>query len=169
MASNPPVEQIQHLSSCVSRPTAALLMRSPQHDCQLQAAFDRQSETVNGSSADSVIEKPSGKPTAVLQAGGQTTLLVLNDRTPDAPMCPGFDVDGKLVERAGQSSGDRVYDMVLRPLQPWSGTLQLIVSRFDRRSPLPCHKHLLVKPLHILPTYSAMLEVRQVLTGRKIS
>jgi len=68
-------------------------------------------------------------------------------------------------------SGDRVYDMALRlrysQMECNNGTLQLIVSRF-----YPAITALSQTPagetLHILPTYSAMLEVRQVLTGRKI-
>jgi UDP-N-acetylmuramyl tripeptide synthase len=86
-----------------------------------------------------------------------------------------WDVDTeKLVERGGTLvvSGDRVYDMALR----------LYYSQMDRNPDW----HLIVKEdlreaittalqqtsedetLHILPTYSAMLEVREILTGRKI-
>jgi UDP-N-acetylmuramyl tripeptide synthase len=70
-------------------------------------------------------------------------------------------------------SGDRVYDLALR----------LEYSQTDKLHP---NYQLIVEPdlktaldkalaqteaeetLHILPTYSAMLEVRQILTGRKI-
>jgi len=96
------------------------------------------------------------KPSALLQAGGQTTLLVLNDRTPDGTDVSWiWDVDTE-VSRAGGTivvSGD--HDMALRlrysQMECNNGTLQLIVSRLSPRSPLPCHKHLLVKPYTFCP------------------
>jgi len=51
-----------------------------------QAAFDGRGVDSQRQRVDSVIENPVGMNEtirAVLQAGGQTTLLVLNDRTPD--------------------------------------------------------------------------------------
>jgi UDP-N-acetylmuramyl tripeptide synthase len=147
-----------------------------------QAAFGRAEElTVNGKRVRILLSKnPVGMNEtirAVLQAGGQTTLLVLNDRTPDGTDVSWiWDVDTeKLVERGGTMvvSGDRVYDMALRlrysQMECNNGTLQLIVKA-DLRSAITTalSQTPAGETLHILPTYSAMLEVRQVLTGRKI-
>jgi lipid II isoglutaminyl synthase (glutamine-hydrolysing) len=113
----------------------------------------------------------------IKRAGGSSiTLIVLNDRTPDGTDVSWiWDVDTeKLVALGGTIivSGDRVYDMALR----------LRYSQVEGENPL----NLIVKEelpdaiataleltpasetLHILPTYSAMLEVRELLTGRKI-
>ena len=146
-----------------------------------KAAFGRAEELeVNGKRVRILLSKnPVGMNEtirAVNQSAGQTTLLVLNDRTPDGTDVSWiWDVDTeKLVERGGTLvvSGDRVYDMALR----------LRYSQYDCNNGL----HLIVKEdlrdaiataleqtpsgetLYILPTYSAMLEVREVLTGRKI-
>jgi lipid II isoglutaminyl synthase (glutamine-hydrolysing) len=112
----------------------------------------------------------------VTQSTDKTTLLVLNDRTPDGTDVSWiWDVDTeKLVERGGTLvvSGDRVYDMALRlrysEKSPES-TLNLIVQEDLRQAIATALEHTPEnETLHILPTYSAMLEVREVLTGRKI-
>ncbi len=114
---------------------------------------------------------------AVNQAGGKTKLLVLNDRTPDGTDVSWiWDVDTEpLVEKGGilVISGDRVYDMALRLRysQPEidNGNVQLIIEENLNSAIATALKHTPVnETLHILPTYSAMLEVREVLTGRKI-
>lgn len=116
-----------------------------------------------------------------IQATGQssTTLLILNDRIPDGTDVSWiWDVDTeKLVENGGTLivSGDRIYDMALRlqysreKIDNGENNFQLIIKE-DLEDAIaialehtPSHE-----TLHILPTYSAMLEVRQVLTGRKI-
>lgn len=104
-----------------------------------------------------------------------TTLLVLNDRIPDGTDVSWiWDVDTeKLVSLGGNLivSGDRSYDMALR-LQysdEKSDNLQLIVEEDVHKA---ISKALQITPadetLHIIPTYSAMLEVRQLLTGKQI-
>lgn len=118
--------------------------------------------------------------TEIKAAGGaSTTLLVLNDRIPDGTDVSWiWDVDTENLVQLGGTivvSGDRVYDLALR-IQYSRDTLDSVTNNF----------HLVVKEdleaaiafalshtpdpetLHILPTYSAMLEVRQLLTGRKI-
>ncbi|MDY7012219.1 MAG: Mur ligase family protein [Cyanobacteriota bacterium] len=151
-----------------------------------RAAFGRAEElTVDGKHVRILLSKnPVGMNETIravteIKAAGQssTTLMVLNDRTPDGTDVSWiWDVDlEKFVARGGTIvvSGDRVYDMALR--------LQYGQDKRDRH-PL----NLVVKEnlkeaiatalaqtppdetLHILPTYSAMLEVRQLLTGRKI-
>lgn len=113
---------------------------------------------------------------AVNQAGGKTKLLVLNDRTPDGTDVSWiWDVDTeKLVETGGTLvvSGDRVYDMALRlrySQQETSANVQLIIEEDLRNAIATALEHTPAdETLHILPTYSAMLEVREILTGRKI-
>jgi UDP-N-acetylmuramyl tripeptide synthase len=100
----------------------------------------------------------------------------LNDRTPDGTDVSWiWDVDTeKLVELGGTIvvSGDRIYDMALRLRYSQTSeenNLNLIVKE-DLQDAI--NTALEVTPanetLHILPTYSAMLEVRGLLTGRKI-
>lgn len=103
-------------------------------------------------------------------------LLVLNDRIPDGTDVSWiWDVDTeKLVEQGGTLvvSGDRVYDMALRLRysQPdGNNNMQLIVKEDLKEAIATALEHTSAdETLHILPTYSAMLEVREVLTGRKI-
>lgn len=72
-------------------------------------------------------------------------------------------------------SGDRIYDMALRikysqeKLDPEGKDLQLIMEEnlataIDKSLNLTSPE----ETLHIVPTYSAMLEVRKLLTGREI-
>jgi UDP-N-acetylmuramyl tripeptide synthase len=70
-------------------------------------------------------------------------------------------------------SGDRLYDMALRlrysEKSPHS-QINLIVESDLREAIAIALKHTPVdETLHILPTYSAMLEVREILTGSKFS
>jgi UDP-N-acetylmuramyl tripeptide synthase len=111
--------------------------------------------------------------------GSSTTLIVLNDRIPDGTDVSWiWDVDTeKLVSLGGNLvvSGDRVYDMALRlqysldSLDPNGDRVRLIV-REDLHEAIQTALDLTPsdETLHILPTYSAMLEVRGILTGRKI-
>jgi lipid II isoglutaminyl synthase (glutamine-hydrolysing) len=113
----------------------------------------------------------------IKRAGGSSiTLIVLNDRTPDGTDVSWiWDVDTeKLVALGGTIivSGDRVYDMALRlrySQVDGEDSLNLIVKE---ELPDAIATALELTPasetLHILPTYSAMLEVRELLTGRKI-
>ena len=111
------------------------------------------------------------------QGKASVTLLVLNDRIPDGTDVSWiWDVDTEqLVQQGGTFivSGDRTYDMALR-LQ-YSGenltesTFKLIVEA-DLSQAINQALNLTSteETLHILPTYSAMLEVREILVGRKI-
>jgi UDP-N-acetylmuramyl tripeptide synthase len=146
-----------------------------------QAAFGRAEELeVNGKHVRILLSKnPVGTNETirvVTQSTDTTTLLVLNDRTPDGTDVSWiWDVDTeKLVERGGTLvvSGDRVYDMALRLRYSQNdpkSQLNLIVEE-DLHQAIA--KALELTPagetLHILPTYSAMLEVREALIGRKI-
>ncbi|MEH2054723.1 MAG: Mur ligase family protein [Nostoc sp.] len=146
-----------------------------------QAAFGRAEDLViNGKRVRILLSKnPVGTNETirvVTQSTDKTTLLVLNDRTPDGTDVSWiWDVDTeKLVERGGTLvvSGDRVYDLALRlrysEKSPQS-KLNLIVEEDLRQAIATALEHTPEnETLHILPTYSAMLEVREVLTGRKI-
>ena len=105
------------------------------------------------------------------------TLLVLNDRIPDGTDVSWiWDVDTEVLTNRGGTlviSGDRTYDMALRLKYSESSFesshLSLIVEEnltkaistaLERTNPS--------ETLHIVPTYSAMLEVRENLVGRKI-
>ncbi|WP_138505816.1 Mur ligase family protein [Nostoc sp. PA-18-2419] len=146
-----------------------------------QAAFGRAEDLViNGKKVRILLSKnPVGTNETirvVTQSTDKTTLLVLNDRTPDGTDVSWiWDVDTeKLVERGGTLvvSGDRVYDMALRlrySQKSPESTLNLIVESDLRQAIATALEHTPEnETLHILPTYSAMLEVREVLTGRKI-
>ena len=146
-----------------------------------QAAFGRAEDLViNGKRVRILLSKnPVGTNETirvVTQSTDKTTLLVLNDRTPDGTDVSWiWDVDTeKLVERGGTLvvSGDRVYDMALRlrySQKSLDSNLNLIVEEDLRQAIATALEHTPEnETLHILPTYSAMLEVREVLTGRKI-
>ncbi|MEH2223697.1 Mur ligase family protein [Nostoc sp.] len=146
-----------------------------------QAAFGRAEDLViNGKRVRILLSKnPVGTNETirvVTQSTDKTTLLVLNDRTPDGTDVSWiWDVDTeKLVERGGTLvvSGDRVYDMALRlrySQKSLESNLNLIVEEDLRKAIATALEHTPEnETLHILPTYSAMLEVREVLTGRKI-
>lgn len=146
-----------------------------------QAAFGRAEDlNIDGKKVRILLSKnPVGTNETirvVTQSTDKTTLLVLNDRTPDGTDVSWiWDVDTeKLVERGGTLvvSGDRVYDMALRlrySEKAADSKLNLIVEEDLRQAIATALEHTPEnETLHILPTYSAMLEVREVLTGRKI-
>ncbi|MBD2438674.1 MurT ligase domain-containing protein [Nostoc sp. FACHB-110] len=146
-----------------------------------QAAFGRAEDLIiDGKKVRILLSKnPVGTNETIRvvnQSTDKTTLMVLNDRTPDGTDVSWiWDVDTeKLVERGGTIvvSGDRVYDMALRlrySEKSVESNLNLIVEEDLRQAIATALKHTPDnETLHILPTYSAMLEVREVLTGRKI-
>lgn len=114
-----------------------------------------------------------------------TVLLVLNDRTPDGTDVSWiWDADTEPLVQCGGTwvvSGDRVYDMALR-LQ----YSQEAIAVAPGDEPPPAQGKLITEPdlktaiatalshlpegetLYIVPTYSAMLEIRELLTGRAI-
>ncbi|NCO75676.1 MAG: Mur ligase family protein [Cyanobacteria bacterium] len=105
-----------------------------------------------------------------------TILMILNDRIPDGTDVSWiWDVDTeKLVEMGGNIvvSGDRVYDMALRlkySIDTLNSTMNLVV---EENLKIAVNQALELTPdnetLYIIPTYSAMLEVRKLLLGREI-
>jgi UDP-N-acetylmuramyl tripeptide synthase len=107
------------------------------------------------------------------------TLLVLNDRIPDGTDVSWiWDVDTEKLINPGAIlvvSGDRVYDMALRlqysnaEIKGVANNFQLIIKENLQEAITTALEHTPTEEtLHILPTYSAMLEVREILIGRKI-
>ncbi|HSW96424.1 MAG TPA: Mur ligase family protein [Candidatus Saccharimonadales bacterium] len=108
--------------------------------------------------------------------GGKTVLLILNDRIPDGRDISWiWDIDIEEYMDNFENiivTGDRVYDMALR--------MQYIQNSQKENTKFTIYENLedavqqsllLIKPnevLYILPTYSAMLEIRKILTGKKI-
>ncbi|BAZ03629.1 hypothetical protein NIES3974_02580 [Calothrix sp. NIES-3974] len=146
-----------------------------------QAAFGRAEElNINGKQVRILLSKnPVGTNETirvVTESEDKTTLLVLNDRVQDGEDVSWiWDVDTEpLVERGGTLivSGDRVYDMALR--LRYSDTnvnpnFQLIVKEDLREAINTALEYTPAnQTLHILPTYTAMLDVREILTGKKI-
>ncbi|WP_414530245.1 MurT ligase domain-containing protein [Nodularia chucula] len=146
-----------------------------------QAAFGRAEDLVINNKRVRILlsKNPVGTNETirvVTESTDKTTLLVLNDRTPDGTDVSWiWDVDTeKLVQRGGTLvvSGDRLYDLALRlrySENSGESKLNLIVEEDLRQAIAIALEHTPDnETLHILPTYSAMLEVREVLTGRKI-
>ncbi len=116
-----------------------------------------------------------------------TTLLVLNDRIADGTDVSWiWDVDTEPLVASGGTfivSGDRLYDMALRLQYSQPELIQSSQPNegWDQNKPRLILEENLAKAvqialaatpaqetLHIIPTYTAMLEVRGLLTGRKI-
>lgn len=98
----------------------------------------------------------------VLEMGANHLLLVLNDRIPDGRDVSWiWDVDFEIIPRnvSVMVSGDRIFDLALR--LKYAGIKATISERLDRALETD-------KTLYVLPTYSAMLEIRKLLLGRKI-
>ncbi|MCL4360071.1 Mur ligase family protein [Patescibacteria group bacterium] len=138
-------------------------------------AFGRQEEFVkDGKKIKLFLSKnPAGFNASlrtVIELKATAVLLVLNDRIPDGRDVSWiWDVDFETVPPGVQAvvSGDRVYDLALR--MKYSGMTEYhrepelpraIESALDRVRP--------GETLYVLPTYSAMLEVRKILTGKHI-
>ncbi len=110
--------------------------------------------------------------TVLDQPGSPDVLIALNDRIPDGTDVSWiWDVDFELLEAFGGRivvTGDRIYDMANR-LQ-YAGVDR---DKLDVRPELGDAIHSLTDGAHakhvwILATYSAMLDARKVLTGRRI-
>lgn len=106
----------------------------------------------------------------IKELGAKTLLLVLNDRIPDGRDISWiWDTDLTGIEKFEQIivAGDRVYDMALRikyedyqrykTFEKLEDAIEEGIASVDEK-----------ETLYILPTYSAMLESRKILTGKKI-
>lgn len=106
----------------------------------------------------------------VLDLKAKTLLIVLNDRIPDGRDVSWiWDVDLSGVKKFKNIilSGDRVYDIALRLKYEEYNNFHVcenLEEGIERGISLLDEN----ETLFILPTYSAMLEVRKILTGKKI-
>jgi len=107
--------------------------------------------------------------------GAKNLLIVLNDRIPDGRDVSWiWDVDFEEFINDYKNiivSGDRAYDMGLRIqyTQPIThDSLFIIQENLKEAIGLSLEKTPENETLYILPTYSAMLEVRKIIIGRKI-
>lgn len=109
----------------------------------------------------------------IQELGAKHLLLVLNDRAPDGTDVSWiWDTDiedyTKTIDKLFVS-GDRVYDMALRlkyaaiPQEKYQTYEKLEDAINEAITQIPHDQ-----TLFILPTYSAMLETRKIITGRKI-
>lgn len=139
-------------------------------------AFGRQEEfVVEGKKIKLFLSKnPAGFNASlrtVLEQGGRNFLFVLNDRVPDGRDVSWiWDVDFETLPAGSKimTSGDRVYDMALRieyALENKKFMVEHDVTKALKKSIDQTPKK---ETLYILPTYSAMLEIRKIITGRKI-
>lgn len=153
-----------------------------------KAAFGRSEElTIDGTNIRILLSKnPVGMNETIrvvndLKVVGKasTILVVLNDRIPDGTDVSWiWDVDTeKLIAIGGTLivSGDRVYDMALRleyskeTLTSHQNSVKLVIKE-DLKEAIQTALSLTPSngTLHIIPTYSAMLEVRGILIGHQI-
>ncbi len=112
----------------------------------------------------------------VKELGAKNILLVLNDGIADGRDVSWiWDIDTEIVNEFAKQifiSGDRVYDMALRIKYSMKKD-----SDFEKVKIIPDLKDAIAKglretkpdeTLYILPTYTAMLNVRKILSGKKI-
>lgn len=147
---------------------------------EFKPAFGRQEIlTINGKKVQIFLSK---NPTSfneslktISNLNAKNVLLVLNDRIPDGRDVSWiWDVDFEEYIRSFKNifvSGDRAYDMGLRIKYAQSIIHDsLFIIQEDPKEAIT--ESLKATPqtetLYILPTYSAMLEVRKILTGKKI-
>lgn len=106
----------------------------------------------------------------VREIGGKNILLVLNDRIPDGlDVSWIWDVDFEKFVKSFKSifiSGDRAYDMGLR--LKYANSKFRIETDLKKAVIAALKKTSETEVLYVLPTYSAMLDVRKILTGKKI-
>lgn len=162
----------EHITN--SRITAALREFKP--------AFGRQEElTVKNKRIKIFLSKnPTGfneSLRTIKEMGAKTILFILNDRIPDGRDVSWiWDTDIENILEGNERifvSGDRVYDMTLRIKYAGENTdyKGQIANCFENlkeaiNASLDATEN--GNTLYILPTYTAMLEVRKILTGRKI-
>jgi len=147
-----------------------------------QPAFGRQEEFTIGQKKVKLFlaKNPAGFNASlrtVLELKPKALLLVLNDRIPDGRDVSWiWDVDFEMIPENVQVivSGDRTYDMALRikySQKTWNTELndQLRIEPNLAQAVETGLKSIKTgETLYVLPTYSAMLEVRKIVGGRKI-
>ena len=151
-----------------------------------KAAFGRAEELVIGDKQVRILlsKNPVGMNETIRavtsiqhNVSNPVTLLVLNDRIPDGTDVSWiWDVDTEVLTSKGGTlivSGDRTYDMALRLLYSENtssnSSFQLVIKEnLVEAISTALDMASTEEMLHIVPTYSAMLEVRENLVGRKI-
>ncbi len=144
-------------------------------------AFGRQEKiTVAGKKVQFFLSK---NPTSfneslrtIMELGGKHVVLLLNDRIPDGTDVSWiWDIDIEQYMDTFESlyvGGDRVYDMALRLHYAYPKQLSPSPLIVEENLEILLNKALADVPssdtLFILPTYSAMLDARKILTGRSI-
>ena len=105
----------------------------------------------------------------VRQLKAKNLLILLNDRIPDGKDVSWiWDVDFENIRNLKNIviSGDRVYDLALR--LKYAGSEFEVIEDLKRALLKAVSKTKIRETLFILPTYSAMLDVRKILTGKRI-
>lgn len=143
---------------------------------QFTPAFGRQEKIeVDGKNIQLFLSKnPTGfneSLRTVLEQKGKNLLLVLNDRIPDGTDVSwiwDFDLEEYLDNKMNVTvSGDRTYDIALRVKYADIKDFTVEVN-LEGAIKKALEKTATSETLYILPTYSAMLEVRKILVGRKL-
>lgn len=152
-----------------------------------QPAFGRQEKLVyEGKSAEIILVKnPAGFNQAlvtVLEQKAKHLLLVLNDRSADGTDISWiWDIDVEQLHKVKDLkltlSGQRVYELALRLKYggfgkiehgTWNTENTQIIENLQEAITRAFSSVEKNEKLYILPTYTAMLEVRKLLTGKKI-
>ncbi len=110
----------------------------------------------------------------VKDLSGKNILIVLNDRIPDGRDVSWiWDIDFELLTRGFENisvSGDREYDMALRlkySIQNYNSNVK-IYENLKKSVEESIKSIKQYETLYVLPTYSAMLDLRKILTGKSI-
>lgn len=135
------------------------------------AGFNQSIQTVR----EMVRKKPSFAPPSpkwLRRPGKANFLIILNNQIPDGlDVSWIWDVDFKpILDVAGDVyvSGDRVYDLNLRLRHENEAKKIITFENLSEAIESIVNKTKEEERLFILPTYSAMLEVRKILLGRKL-
>ncbi len=105
-----------------------------------------------------------------LENGAKNFLIILNDRIPDGKDVSwiwDFDING-IKNKNITLSGDRVFDLALRLKYEGFKEEFSIKTNLKQAINFAIEKTKENETLYVLPTYSAMLEARKIITGRKI-
>lgn len=137
-------------------------------------AFGRQEEILMGDKTVRLFlsKNPAGFNASirtVLEMGAKEFLFVINDRIPDGRDVSWiWDVDFETIpdKHTVLVSGDRAYDMALR-MKYAGGTAPQVFPELTKAL-IHARSFRTKEPLYVLATYSAMLDVRKMLKGRKI-